>query len=149
MIYGTLEHIEQYQGITPGVMKGLRFLAETDFSTYAEGRYEIDSDMYFLIQSYDSKLSNETPEAHRKYIDIQYLISGEELIGVAPLSDMKEEVEAKPDGDIWFYRGPVDYITLRGKRFIALWPEDAHAPSIAVDGKPVPCRKCVVKVRIA
>lgn len=36
MIYGTLEHIEQYQGITPGVMKGLRFLAETDFSTYAE-----------------------------------------------------------------------------------------------------------------
>ena len=149
MIYGTLEHISQYEGILPGVLQGLRFLAETDFSAMADGRHDIDGDnLFFLLQSYDSKLENETPEAHRQYIDIQYLISGKELVGVAPLSAMQEEVEARPDGDIWFYRGPVDQVLLTGSRFLVLWPEDAHAPCIAVDGEPVSCRKCVVKVRV-
>ena len=149
MIYDTLEHISQYEGILPGVLQGLRFLAETDFSAMADGRHDIDGDnLFFLLQSYDSKLENETPEAHKQYIDIQYLISGKELVGVAPLSAMQEEVEARPDGDIWFYRGPVDQVLLTGSRFLVLWPEDAHAPCIAVGGEPVSCRKCVVKVRI-
>ena len=58
------------------------------------------------------------------------------------------QVEARPEGDIWFYRGPLSTILLSGRRFTALWPGDAHAPGIAVDRKPAPCRKCVVKVRV-
>lgn len=76
------------------------------------------------------------------------MIQGEEKIGVAPLEDMTEEVEARPEGDIWFYRGPTDEITLKaGKHFAVLWPGDAHAPCIAVE-QPVHCRKCVVKVKV-
>lgn len=146
MIYDTLEHLDAYRGIHPGVMRGLELLRDTDFSQWQDGRYEIDGDRLFvLVQSYDSKPANDTPEAHKKYIDIQYLISGEELMGVAPLEGMTEEVEARPEGDIWFYRGAVNNLLLTGRRFLALWPEDAHAPCIAVD-KPAPCRKCVVKV---
>ena len=104
--------------------------------------------LFVSVQRYDSKVENHTPEAHKKYIDIQYLVSGQELMGVAPLEEMTEEVEARPDGDIWFYHGPVSNILLGGKRFVALWPQDAHAPCIAVDGKPMPCLKCVVKVQV-
>lgn len=148
MIYGTLEHLEQYQGIAPSIMKGLRFLAETDLSGYAEGRHEVDENIYFMIQKYDSKLSGGRPEAHKDYIDIQYQIAGEEWMGVAPLSDMEEEVEARPEDDVWFYRGDIDHVTLKGKRFVVLWPQDAHAPGLAIDGKSTPCHKCVMKVKM-
>lgn len=149
MIYDTLEHLEVYRGIHPGVMRGLELLRDTDFSQWEVGRHEIDGDRLFvLVQSYDSKVENNTPEAHKKYIDIQYLVSGQEWMGVAPLEAMTEEVEARPEGDIWFYHGPVSNILLSGRRFVALWPGDAHAPCIAVDGVPMPCVKCVVKVQV-
>lgn len=149
MIYDTLEHLETYRGVHPGVTRGLELLRDTDFSQWEDGRHEIDGDRLFvLLQSYDTKLENDTPEAHRKYIDIQYLISGQELMGVGPLEEMTQEVEGRPEGDIWFYRGPLSEILLSKSRFVALWPGDAHAPCIAVDRKSVPCRKCVVKVRV-
>ena len=59
-----------------------------------------------------------------------------------------EEVEGRPDSDIWFYRGPVDEITLTGDRFAVFFPGDAHAPGIALE-EPAHCRKCVVKVRLS
>lgn len=148
MIYDTLDHLEAYRGVHPGVMRGLELLRDTDFSQWEDGRHEIDGErLFILLQSYETKLQNDTPEAHRKYIDIQYLLSGQEQMGVGPLEEMTEEVEARPEGDIWFYRGPLSTILLSGRRFTALWPGDAHAPGIAVDRKPAPCRKCVVKVR--
>lgn len=148
MIYDSLKHLEAYKGIHPGVYRGLKLLTETDFSTLEEKRYEVDGDnLFFSIQAYDSKPVNDTPEAHRKYIDIQFLISGAEKIGVAPLEEMTEEVEARPEGDIWFYHGPTDEITLTGDRFAVFFPGDTHAPCIAVD-QPIPCRKCIIKVKV-
>ena len=149
MIYDSLKHLEAYKGIHPGIYRGLELLRDTDFSQQEDGRHEVaGDDLFYLLQSYDSKEVNDTPEAHRKYADIQFLISGREKIGVGALEDMAEEVEARPEGDIWFYHGPVDEITLSGDKFAVLFPGDAHAPCIAVDGAPVPCRKCVVKVRV-
>lgn len=148
MLYGTLKHLDSYRGIHPGVMRGLEILRDTDFSQLEDARYEVDGDnLFFSLQSYESKPANDTPEAHKKYVDIQFLVSGRERMGVAPLEDMVEVVEARPEGDIWLYHGPTDEILLTGDRFAALWPEDAHAPGIAVDG-PERCRKCVVKVKI-
>lgn len=148
MIYDSIQHIEAYRGIHPGVYRGLEILRDTDFSKLEDKRYEVDGeDLFFFVQSYESKPANDTPEAHRKYIDIQYVISGEEKMGVGPLEEMTEEVEARPDGDIWFYHGPLDEITLANGRFAVLWPGDAHAPGIAL-GQPAPCRKCVIKVKV-
>lgn len=149
MIYDSLKHLEAYGGVHPGVMRGLELLRDTDFSVMEDGRYEIDGDnLFILLQSYETRRENDTPEAHRNYIDIQYLISGAEKMGVGPLEEMTSEAEARPEGDIWFYHGPLSEILLAGDRFAALWPGDAHAPGIAVDGKPAPCRKCVVKVKV-
>lgn len=148
MIYDTLEHLSRYQGIHPGVMKGLAFLAETDFSATQETRFELDGDKLFaFLQSYETRPVNDTPEAHRKYIDIQYLIEGEELVGVAPLEEMTDEVEARPENDIWFYHGPTTPLPIGNRRFLVLFPEDAHAPCIAA-GAPAAVKKCVVKVLV-
>ncbi|MBQ6364808.1 MAG: YhcH/YjgK/YiaL family protein [Oscillospiraceae bacterium] len=146
MIYDKLSHLETYASVSERLTKGLRFLRDTDFSSIPDGKYEIDGkDLFYMLQSYTTREANDTPEAHRKYIDIQYLLSGEEAIGVGAVSDMTEEVSAKPDGDVWFYHGPLSQIKLGSGSFAVLFPQDAHAPGIAV-GAPAPVRKVVVKV---
>ena len=148
MIFDSLNHIEAYKGIHPGVYKGLQLLRDTDFSKLEDQRYEVDGeDLFFFVQSYETNPSNDTPEAHRKYIDIQCVLSGGETMGVAPLEEMIEEVEARPENDIWFYRGTTDVITLLPGRFAVLFPGDAHAPGVAVSS-PAPVRKVVVKVKV-
>ena len=145
MIYDTLAHNSRYEGIHPGVVRGLKFLAETDFSKLEDGRVEIDGDNLFAnIMTVDTKPANHTPEAHRKYIDIEYLISGHESIGVGPLEEM-DEVEARPQNDIWFYHGNLVRVVIGNGRYTVHFPGDVHAPGIAV-GKPSQVRKCVVKV---
>ena len=80
MICDTLANIGTYTGISKRLAKGLNLLRETDFSTMEAGKYEVDGkDLFYMIQSYQSKEKNDTPEAHRKYIDIQYVLSGEEI----------------------------------------------------------------------
>ena len=146
MIHDTIDHIFRYEGMHPGVLKGLEFLRNTDFSKLPDGRAEIDGDNVFAnVMTVTTKPCNDTPEAHRKYIDIQYLVSGREHIDVGPLEAMEEEVEARPEGDIWFYHGKLDRITIGDGRYAVLFPGDAHAPCIAVD-EPETVRKVVVKV---
>ena len=149
MLYGTLQHLDSYRGIHPGVMRGLELLRDTDFSQLPDGKYEVDGDrLFYSLQSYENKLSNDTPESHRKYIDIQFLISGREWMEIAPLENMTEVAEARPEGDIWLHRGPApSVVRLTPGRFAAVWPGDAHAPGIAL-GEPARCRKAVVKVKV-
>ena len=106
MIYDTLEHAGQYRKLSGNLAKALDYLTGTELETVEAGRVEIDGERVFaLFQSYETKPENDRPEAHRKYIDIQYLIEGEELIGVAPLASMERVAEAAPERDIWFYEG--------------------------------------------
>ena len=97
MIYDKLDNLETYAAISERLTKGLQLLRERDLSALEPGRYEGDGDdLYFMVQSYQTKEQNDTPEAHEKYIDIQYMLSGEELIGVGALSEMTEMVTANP-----------------------------------------------------
>ncbi len=146
MIYDKLANLDTYSALSERLAKGLRFLRDTDFSGMEDGKYEVDGkELFYMLQSYSTRELNDSPEAHRKYIDIQYLLSGEEAIGVGALSEMTEEVSANPDGDIWFYHGPVSRVKLGSGSFVVLFPQDAHAPGMSVN-ESVPVRKVVVKV---
>ena len=148
MIFDSISHIDAYKGIHPGVFKGLTILRDTDFSALEDTRYYVDGeDLFFFLTSYETQLVNDTPEAHIKYIDIQCLLYGKEHMNVGVLEDMTEEVLPRPEGDIRFYRGPTDTVTLCQGKFAVLFPGDAHAPNIAVDA-PEKVRKVVVKVKV-
>lgn len=149
MILDTLEHIETYQALSPRLYKGLQLLRDYDFSTLEDGKHTVDGDdLFFLLQSYHVDATNEKPEAHRTYIDIQFILSGAECIGVAPRSEMEGEIEAKPENDIWFYHGKTQPVLVTGRRFLVLFPQDAHAPACVSPLGEQDIRKCVVKVRV-
>ena len=148
MIYDKIENIQTYCGISDRLSAALHALRNADFSSLEDGRHAIDGDnIYMNISTYETKPANEHPEAHKKYIDIQYLISGEELIGVSCLDEMTGEISSNPDNDVALYNGSTTPLKIGNGYFMVLFPQDAHAPGIAC-GTPAKVRKAVVKVLV-
>ena len=148
MIFDTLKNVANYEGLGR-VYTALKFLSETDFSKIDLGRYELDGDnIFYMVQSYDTDPDKTISEAHRKYIDIQYMVEGEEIIGVADISCDKVLTEAKEENDVWFYNCKTEPLTLSAGKYMVLYPNDLHCPGVATNGTAMTCRKVVVKVKV-
>lgn len=151
MIVGTLDQLANQAAVPPRLRKALDFLQETDLLALEDGRVEIEgSEVYALVQSYDTRPIPEQPrfEAHRKYLDVQYLAAGQEAMGWAPLDQLDVTVEYIPDKDILLGHvspGTYCFVPFGAGQAILLYPTDAHGPMHAVD-EPVPVKKIVVKV---
>lgn len=149
MIVDTLAHMDTYKGLDPRLYQALETIRDTDFSCQADGEYEVDGFGFrYILQSYTTRETNDTPEAHRDFIDVQYIISGHEVIAAGQLDKMEQVVESHLERDIWLYHGPVDPITLDTGYFAIFFPQDAHAPRIASPAGPAQVRKCLFKVHI-
>ena len=148
MIFDTLKNVDNYKGLGR-VYDALKFLSETDFSKIELGRYELDGDnIFYMVQSYDTDPGKTISEAHKKYIDIQYMVEGEEIIGVADISSEKELTEAKEENDVWFYNCKTEPLVLSAGKYMVLYPNDLHCPGVATNGTAMICRKVVVKVKV-
>jgi len=131
--------------------KAFKFLKESDLSGMELKRYDLDgNNLYVPLSEYMSKNEEDARyEAHRNYIDIQYVVTGKELIGVAPLAQMKDILEPySEEKDIMFMtvNQGTNYQALPD-RFFIFFPEDLHRPGLK-DGENTPVRKAVVKVKI-
>ena len=148
MIFDTRKNVDNYKGLGR-VYDALKFLSETDFSKIDLGRYELDGDnIFYMVQSYDTDPDKTISEAHKKYIDIQYMVEGEEIIGVADISEDKELTEAKEENDVWFYNCKTEPLVLSTGKYMVLYPNDLHCPGVATNGTALTCRKVVVKVKV-
>jgi len=87
VILDTLANASRYAEMHPGFARAFEFLAATDMTAMAPGRHDLDGDdLFVLINENDGRGEDAARlEVHRRYIDIQYTIQGEELIGWVPL----------------------------------------------------------------
>ena len=91
MIYDRLDQIERSPGLPPPLYTALEMLRDTDFSNIPDGTYAVEGrDLFYFVQSYDNKPDNDTPEAHKAYVDIQCVLEGREKMGVGSLPDMTD-----------------------------------------------------------
>ena len=147
MIIDNFENLKRYISVNKYFDKAFGYILSTDFSALNAGRYEIDGDnIYANVDEYETKLVSK-PEYHKKYIDIQFLVNGSEYIGYTSVENLLEKEEFNEDKDIGFGLGVVDFIKMKPKKFMILFPEDAHQPCMA-DGKPQKVKKVVVKVKV-
>jgi YhcH/YjgK/YiaL family protein len=131
--------------------KAFKFLKNNDLSKLEVKRYDIDGDNLFATVSEYMSKNEETAnfEAHRKYIDIQYVVSGKELMNIAPLTSVKEVItqyDAAKDIEFVTVNKVVNY-RATPSRFFIFFPCDAHRPGLK-DGINSPVRKVVVKVKV-
>jgi YhcH/YjgK/YiaL family protein len=138
-----------YTSISPRLAKGLKYIQETDFSAMIAGKYELDGENLFAIVSeYETKaLKDCALEAHRQYIDIQYILSGTEIIGVNTLRNQIPSKAYDAKDDYALYADDSSHLKMDPGKFAIFFPEDIHMPGVQLDS-PQKIRKVIVKVKI-
>lgn len=150
MILDTLANGHLYSPVHPRFAKAFEYLRSTNLASLSAGRQAIDGDDVFaLVNLYDTKaVADSKWEAHRKYIDIQYMVSGTERIGVAPLADLEVTKTYDDKDDYLLLAGKGTMLQMRAGLFAVFYPHDAHMPNVSPAETPVKVRKVVVKVRV-
>ena len=149
MIFDRLSNCEQYYSLNEKFKKAFEFLKNTDLVHLDEGSYEIDGkNIYANVQSVDLKPVEEKKwEVHRKYIDIQYVITQKEKMGYGILEDFKTIIEKYDDNrDVEFLDGEkFNFVDVNCGDFVIFYPNDVHAPMLRVD-KAEKIKKVIVKI---
>ena len=132
MILDTLDQRGRYVSLHPAFARAFEFLAHPNLASLAPARHVIDGDRLYVSIDHTEGRGREGArlESHRRYIDIQLTIAGEEEIGWLPLASCAAPVAAFDEArDIRFYDDrPSTWLAVLPGRFAIFFPDDAHAP---------------------
>jgi biofilm protein TabA len=153
MIVAKLDDIMTQFAPTPNMQRALDFLRQARGADLPEGKIEVAGDSVFaLVQSYETAPASDPVvfEAHRKYIDVQYMVAGREAIAWAPADRLAVTQAYDPAGEAWlgvFPASDATFVRLAAGELAVLYPTDGHAPRVAA-GAPAAVKKIVVKVAV-
>lgn len=152
MIFTTIDQNYKNMGLSPVLIKVIDFLKENNNNLMEQepGVYEIDGDnvFYQVIETSTEEFEKRQPESHKIYLDVQFVVKGQEKIGITPLKSDYKVKEYIAERDLIFYKEVKDegFIIAKENCVSIFFPEDVHKPQIAVD-TPSPEKKVVVKVK--
>ena len=151
MIYDTLNNIAFYQGLSPDIYEGLKFLQQVN-PDIAVGTYQLTPNVKAIVSEYTTKEVNENGyEAHRLNIDIQYLLKGKEKIAFLPVKELSETKPYREETYAVFYNAVIDFgpsnLALRPGYFAIFYPQDGHMPQLCIN-EPEKVKKVVIKARL-
>jgi len=150
MIVESIATCEKYFALNEKFKKAFDFLKKTP-EDLTEGRYEISGDdIYAVVQSYVTKKEEECVfEGHRKYIDVQYMVSGKEFMEITDLSCVKSAVEYDGVKDLELFSTDeiCHRIVMEPGKFAIFFPNDIHKGAIMYTD-PSAIKKIIVKVRV-
>lgn len=131
MIADTLKNAGIYYNVHRNFQKGFEFIADYLRNPKPVGRYEIDGeDVFALVQAYETVAETEKKwESHEKYIDIQCITEGAEIMGWGSKVDFEPCTEFDAQKDIVFYHNSEGTdIKVSANSFAVFFPEDVHKP---------------------
>ena len=135
VIINKLQHAERYFNMHPSFEKAFAFLRKDDLAELPAERYEIEGDRLFCMISKGPGRSRAEAklEAHRKFIDIQYVIAGTDEMGFKSIAACKlTETGYDADKDIEFFKDqPDSWVPVPAGSFVIFFPKDAHAPLVS------------------
>ena len=149
MILDSLKNSALYESLHPRFKCVFDFIESHDLASMECGRHDIDGDYIFVnVQELDLRPTSEARlELHRRYIDIQVLLRGEEeLFGWSEKKDcLKAEADFDEQKDVQFFTDvPQCFYSLKVGQFTILYPEDGHAPMLGEGA----VKKCIFKIAI-
>lgn len=125
------------------------FLAKNDLKSLVPGRMDLNEDVYVAVSEYTTKnIEDADYESHKKYIDLQYIISGEEVIGLTRNKEVLKVISPyAEEKDIEFYEySGGDLLAATPDRYFIFFPEDVHKPCIKMNENSE-VKKVVVKIK--
>jgi YhcH/YjgK/YiaL family protein len=153
MIIDSLANLDRYRGLDPRLDRGLEALKALGIERTAlpDGRHELaGADLYAVLSSYRTQAPEaKALEAHRRYLDIQVVLQGREILSWAPLERLTLKVPYSEAEDIAYYGDRGMDVALEPGLFAVLFPHDGHRPGChPAGGQAITVRKLVLKVRL-
>lgn len=146
MIFDKLCNADRYAALHPLFAAAFDYLRFTDFSQIENGRYPLQGEQLIaIVEGAQGRSRENAPlERHRRYIDIQFVLSGKDEMGWRPVSECQQATcNHSEERDIQFFRDvPASWISTPPGAFCIFFPEDAHAPLVSEGA----IRKVILKV---
>ncbi len=152
MILDQMKNASFYKGVMPAIAVALEKMAIYTPDNYPVGRVDVDGDnLFLLLNAYQTHATEDALfEAHQKYIDVMYMVEGEEIIYVKPteaLSAVTQPYDSEKDVLLAKLDCDATPVRLVAGNFVVLFPQDAHAPACYID-TPRAVKKIIGKVTI-
>ena len=145
MIVCPWKDIKKYASLLPGIDEA--FDAVNALTEYENKKnYPLSNGNRFFVAVETTK-EPALAEAHRNYLDIQYVVKGKETMGWAPLDTLTLDGEFNTEGDCGMYAGPCQFVDIPAGYCYVAFPEDAHMPARHLD-EPQDFVKVVVKLKV-
>ncbi len=146
MVIDIIENAARYVALNPGFAKAFEFLSRPDLAELATGEYVLDGDKVYatIVKTKGREVAKAKTETHKRYIDIQMVLGGEDSMGWIPtakLSDVSMAYDDKRDLE-FFHESPESWQVVKPGYFAIFFPEDGHMPLIGTGD----IHKIVVKV---
>lgn len=146
MIVCPWKDIARYEAVLPGLAEAVA--AVNAITDWTPRTIPLSGGNKILVQHSTTKdAAKEQVETHRNYLDIQYLVQGEEIVGWAPTWSLTPAAEYNPDKDKQMFTGHVDFIHIAQGNCYVAYPEDGHMPGVHLDA-PTTYTKLVIKLKV-
>lgn len=146
MIICPFKDLDRYAPILPGLEEAVE--AALKITDWSAGNVQLSGGNKILVQETDSKSpEGQRCEAHRKYLDIQYIVEGVDIVGWAPLDTLTLDGEFDTAKDKGMYKGDVTYIRVPAGYCYVAFPEDGHMPNLHFE-EPCHIKKLVLKLKV-
>ncbi|MEM8549645.1 MAG: YhcH/YjgK/YiaL family protein [Verrucomicrobiota bacterium] len=149
MLFDHIEYQAVYRHSHDRLAAAFDYLIDLRADAYP-GEYELQGrDIFAIISCYETQpVTDKDFESHRNYLDLQYILEGEEILYHSPLDCLSESVPYDEERDLIFYQGIAEQaLIMRPGYFCVLFPQDAHIPGCHCTGIST-VKKVVVKVRL-
>ena len=144
MIICPWKDIKKYASLLPGIEEAVD--AVNALENYEPQTVQLSGGNRFFVTAGTTK-APDVAEAHRKYLDIQYIVKGKEVMGWADLAACTPTDAFSEENDIGFYTADFNFITVNEGICYVVFPEDAHMPGRHLD-VPNDFVKIVVKLKV-
>lgn len=152
MIIAEINSLASYKVLSKNMQTAIEYLEKADFKSLEDGKLSISGDdVYAVVSTYMTREHNVSRyEIHHNYIDIQCLISGEELIFCNEASKMENDGDYNPETDKLNLKNKDGDVTIHLKPGMAsvFYPNDAHKACCMTDSEPKQTRKLLLKVKL-
>ena len=146
MIICPYKDLNRYEAIIPGLKEAMEVIAGLE--NYEPATDPLSCGGKVLVQANTTKpAEGGLLEAHKNFLDIQYILDGGETMGWAPIENLEPAKPYNPDKDVWHFAGSCDLIDIRPGYCYVVYPEDAHMPGAHLD-TPAEYVKLVVKLEV-
>lgn len=147
MIIDRLENAHLYKGLHPSIDEALDLIVNSDFNRLEVGRHKISQQLDCILDEYQTRSSEgELYEGHKKFIDLQLILEGDEYMGYAPLTNQVPCQKYDAEKDFALYQIAGQMLHVKAGMFVIFFPSDLHMPSIGTPARKI--RKIVMKAKV-